>query len=117
VKTAGSDKWFGTAADYAKSFAAQFNGREVEYHGAEATAACLALILAVEKAGSTDPTKVRDALAALDTPSFFGPIKFSATGQNLTKKMGVIQIQNGKPVAVWPKDAAEGPLKWPGNAA
>jgi branched-chain amino acid transport system substrate-binding protein len=56
-------------------------------------------------------------LAGLDTPSFFGPIKFSDKGQNLTKKMGVIQIQNGKPVAVWPKDAAEGSLKWPGTAA
>jgi branched-chain amino acid transport system substrate-binding protein len=117
LKTAGTDKWFGSAGDYAKTFAAQFNGREVEYHGAEATAACLALVLAVEKAGSTDPEKVRDALAGLDTPSFFGPIKFSDKGQNLTKKMGVIQIQNGKPVAVWPKDAAEGSLKWPGTAA
>jgi len=31
--------------------------------------------------------------------------------------MGVIQIQNGKPDSVWPKDAAEAPMKWPGNAA
>jgi branched-chain amino acid transport system substrate-binding protein len=117
LKTAGTDKWFGSAGDYAKTFAAQFSGREVEYHGAEATAACLALVLAVEKAGGTDPEKVRDALAGLDTPSFFGPIKFSDKGQNLTKKMGVIQIQNGKPVSVWPKETAEGPLKWPGTAA
>jgi branched-chain amino acid transport system substrate-binding protein len=115
IKTPGSDKWFGSAADYAKTFANQFNGREVEYHGAEATAACLALVLAVEKAGSTDPEKVRDALAGLDTPSFFGPLKFNDKGQNLTKKMGVIQIQNGKPVSIWPKDAVEAPLKWPGT--
>ena len=117
VKTKGTDKWFGSAADYAKTFAGQFNGREVEYHGAEATAACLALVLAVEKAGSTDPTKVRDTLAGLNEQSFFGPIKFNDKGQNLTKTMGVIQIQNGKPVSVWPKDAAEAPMKWPGNAA
>jgi len=117
VKTKGTDKWFGSAADYAKTFAGQFNGREVEYHGAEATAACLALVLAVEKAGSTDPTKVRDTLAGLNEQSFFGPIKFNDKGQNLTKTMGVIQIQNGKPVSVWPKDTAEAPMKWPGNAA
>ena len=117
IKTKGTDKWFGSAADYAKTFAGQFNGREVEYHGAEATAACLALVLAVEKAGSTDPTKVRDTLAGLNEQSFFGPIKFNDKGQNLTKTMGVIQIQNGKPVSVWPKDAAEAPMKWPGNAA
>jgi branched-chain amino acid transport system substrate-binding protein len=117
IKTLGTDKYFGSAADYAKTFANQFNGREVEYHGAEATAACLALVLAVEKAGGTDPDKVRDALAGLDEQTFFGPIKFSPTGQNLTKKMGVIQIQNGKPVAVWPKDQAQAPLMWPGTAA
>jgi branched-chain amino acid transport system substrate-binding protein len=117
VKTKGTDKWFGSAADYAKTFAGQFNGRDVEYHGAEATAACLALVLAVEKAGSTDPTKVRDTLAGLNEQSFFGPIKFNDKGQNLTKTMGVIQIQNGKPVSVWPKDTAEAPMKWPGNAA
>jgi branched-chain amino acid transport system substrate-binding protein len=115
TKTAGSEKHFGSAADYATTFKAQYAGREPTYHNAEATAACLALVLAVEKAGSTDPDKVRDALAGLDTPSFFGPIKFTPQGMNVTKQMGVIQIQNGKAVAVWPKDSAEAPLKWPGT--
>jgi branched-chain amino acid transport system substrate-binding protein len=113
--TAGSDKWFGTAKDYDATFAAQFNGRAPEYHGAEATAACLALVLAVEKAGSVDPDKVREALAALDEQSFFGPIRFNPMGQNTTKTMGVIQIQNGKPVSVWPKDSSKAALIWPGN--
>ena len=114
--TSGSDKWFGTARDYAATFAKQYNGRQPEYHGAEATAACLALVLAVEKAGTTDPDKVRDALAGLDEQTFFGPLKFSTTGQNVTKTMGVIQVQNGKPVAVWPKDSSERPLMWPGKS-
>ena len=114
-KTAGKDKWFGDAAEYNKTFAAKFAGREVEYHGAEATAACLALVLAVEKAGSTDPAKVRDSLAALDEQSFFGPLKFDPTGQNKTKQMQVIQVQGGKPVAVWPKEASEASLRWPGS--
>jgi branched-chain amino acid transport system substrate-binding protein len=116
-KTAGSDKYFGSAADYAKTFAAQYNGRVPEYQNAQATAACLALVLAVEKAGGTEPDKVRDALAGLDTPSFFGPIKFSDKGMNVTKPMAVIQIQGGKPVTVWPKDSAEGALKWPGTSS
>jgi branched-chain amino acid transport system substrate-binding protein len=115
VKTTGSDKWFGSAADYNATFKKQFN-RDAEYHGAEATAACLALVLAVEKANSTDPEKVRTALAGLDEQTFFGPLKFDPTGQNLTKTMGVIQIQNGKPVAVWPKDSSEAPLVWPGKS-
>lgn len=116
VKTSGSDKWFGTAQQYDDTFAAKFGGRRAEYHGAEATAACLALVLAVEKAGSTDPNKVRDALAGLDERTFFGPLKFNDKGQNVTKQMGVIQIQGGKQLAVWPKDASETTLKWPARA-
>jgi branched-chain amino acid transport system substrate-binding protein len=117
VKTQGSDTYFGSAPDYAQTFSGMFGGRAPEYHGAEGTAACLALVLAVEKAGTTDAGKVRDAMAGLDTPSFFGPIKFEPNGQNLTKKMAVIQIQGGKPVPVWPKDAAEADMKWPGSKA
>ena len=115
VTSRGGDTYFGTASDYAKTFAAQFGGRQPQYHGAEATAACLAMVLAVQKAGTTEPDKVRDALAALDTPSFFGPLKFTDKGQNVTKPMAVIQIQGGKQVTVWPKDSAEAPLKWPGT--
>jgi len=115
VRTTGSEAYFGTAADYAATFQAQY-GRAPVYHNAEATAACLAVVLAVEKVGSTEPDKVRAALAALDTPSFFGPIKFNAQGMNVTKPMGVVQIQNGRAVAVWPKDSAEAPLRWPGAA-
>jgi branched-chain amino acid transport system substrate-binding protein len=115
AKSRGADTYFGTASDYAKTFAAKFDGRQPQYHGAEATAACLAMVLAVQNANSTDPDKVRDALAALDTPSFFGPLKFTDKGQNVTKPMSVIQIQNGKQVAVWPTDSAEAPLNWPGH--
>jgi branched-chain amino acid transport system substrate-binding protein len=114
-KTVGSEKYFGTAADYATTFKAQYGGRAPTYHNAEATAACLALATAVEKAGTTEPDKVRDALATLDTPSFFGPIKFNPEGMNVTKQMAVVQIQDGKAVPVWPKDSAEAPLKWPGT--
>jgi branched-chain amino acid transport system substrate-binding protein len=112
--TAGQDKYFGTAKDYAKDIQAKF-GHRPEYHNAEATAACLALVLAVEKAGSSDVNKVRDALSGLDTESFFGKLKFDATGQNPFKPMSVIQIQNGKAVTVWPKESAEAKMIWPGT--
>jgi len=71
-------------------------GHEPDYHDAEASAACLAFVLAAQKAKSTDPDKVRNALAGLDTTSFFGTIKFDRTGQNVYKPMAVIQIQNGQ---------------------
>jgi branched-chain amino acid transport system substrate-binding protein len=114
-KTAGSDKYLGTAAEYAKTFSDLYGNRQPVYQNAQATAGCLALVLAVESAGSTSPDKVRDSLAALDAPSFFGPLKFNAQGMNVTKQMGVIQIQNGRPVPVWPKDSAEAALVWPAS--
>lgn len=108
----GEDKYFGTAADYAKDYKAEY-GRDPEYHNAEATAACLALALGLEKAGSTDTQKVRDAVAGLDEETFFGPIDFNEQGENEAKPMSVIQIQGGKPVTVWPKEQAESELRWP----
>lgn len=108
----GEDKYFGTAADYAKDYEAKY-GRDPEYHNAEATAACLALALGLEKAGSTDTQKVRDAVAGLDEETFFGPIAFNEQGLNEAKPMSVIQIQGGKPVTVWPKEQAESELRWP----
>ena len=112
--TKGEDKYFSTAKQYAADIKAKF-GHDPDYHDAEASAACLALVLAVEKAGDTSPDKVRDALAGLDTTSFFGQIKFDSTGQNIYKPMSVIQVQNGKPVTVWPTDSAEAKLIWPGT--
>jgi branched-chain amino acid transport system substrate-binding protein len=114
-RTGGRDEWFGTAGDYVSAFRAKFN-RQPEYHNAEATAACLALVLGAERSGSTDPDKIRDAIAALDTGTFFGLIKFDSTGKNIAKPMSVIQIQHGKPMTVWPKADADADLIWPGLA-
>ncbi len=112
-QTSGEDDWFGTAADYVTAFKTKF-GRVPEYHNAEATAACLTLVLGAQQAGTTDPDKIRDAVAGLNAASFFGPITFDPTGKNVAKPMAVIQIQHGKPVTVWPKSDAEAPLIWPG---
>ena len=112
--TLGEDKYFGTAKNYTKDIQAKF-AHAPDYHNAEATAACLALVLATTKAASTQPDKVRDALSGLDTESFFGKIKFDPTGQNIYKPMSVIQIQKGKALTVWPKESAEAKLIWPGT--
>jgi branched-chain amino acid transport system substrate-binding protein len=71
------------------------------------------LVDGIKKAGTLDAPKVRDAVAALKEPSFFGPIQFDATGLNTTKPMSVIQIQGGKAVTVWPKGSGTAALKWP----
>ena len=84
-----------------------------DYHVAMSTMACLALQRAIENAGSLDPKKVRDALAALDVMTFAGQIKFDSRGLNIYKPMVVEQIQNGVHHTVFPKDVADAQPKYP----
>jgi branched-chain amino acid transport system substrate-binding protein len=64
---------------------------------------------ALEKAGSVDAGKVRDAIAQTDvTPLTLsdGPIKFSDEGENTTSLPVLTQVQDGAPVVVYPQSAA-----------
>ena len=97
---------------YALAFAAQF-GHMPDQNAAAATAACLTLEVAIEKAASTEPGKVRDALAATDLKTFFGPIKFDDRGANAVKPVYVQQIQSGRAVLIWPPDVASARPRYP----
>ena len=61
---------------------------------------------AFSRAQSLDPQKVRDAIAATDLPTFYGPIKFDRTGKNIGKPTVVTQIVDGEYVVVAPEDRA-----------
>jgi branched-chain amino acid transport system substrate-binding protein len=108
----GSDDIFGNATAYDQAVQAAYH-HAADYHDAEASAACVALVLALRSARSDDPATVAQALANLDTMSFFGPLHFDSTGKNVSKEMVVIQIQKGVPVTVWPPGASEAHLVWP----
>ena len=62
VKYHGAPGFYRTAKEYADAFEKSTHHRP-EYHNAESSAACLAFQYAIEKAGTLDPEKVRDALA------------------------------------------------------
>jgi branched-chain amino acid transport system substrate-binding protein len=103
-----------TVSDYVAAYKAKYPGLgDPDYHVAESTAACLALQRAIENAGSLDPKKVRDALAALDVTVFFGQIKFDSRGINIYKPMVVEQIQAGVHHTVFPADVADAQAKYP----
>lgn len=104
------DQTFGwTAKEYSELFQKQF-GHVPDYHPPQSTAALQVYFHAFQKAGSLDPQKVRDAIAATDIVTAYGPIRFNERGQNIAKSMSVVQIQNGKPVVVYPADSAEAKL-------
>ncbi|MDB5073017.1 MAG: hypothetical protein JWM87_4128 [Candidatus Eremiobacteraeota bacterium] len=112
VKYKGAPGFYHTAPEYAKAIDNAYHHR-ADYHNAESTAACLAFQYAIQKAGSLDPEKVRDALAKLDVTTFYGIIKFDSRGINLYKPMVVNQIQNGRLTTVWPAFTADGKPKYP----
>lgn len=66
---------------------------------------------ALERAGSSDPQDLRNALAdtSLETElfPFEGPIKFDDTGQNVNAQPIVMQVQDGKIVQVLPEQFAQ----------
>lgn len=110
---AWKDDVFGyTAPEFARLFEQDF-GYKPDYHPPQAAAALLVYHHALQKAGVLDPQKVRDAIAQTDIMTFYGPIRFNEKGMNIGKGMAVVQIQNGKPVVVYPKSVAEGSLIYP----
>jgi branched-chain amino acid transport system substrate-binding protein len=111
VKYQGTDI-FGTATKFTQLYQAKYN-QAPSYQAAESAACGLAYQAAIEKAGSIDPQQVRDALANLDITTFYGEIKFNSKGENVTKPMVTIQIQNGKVVTVYPSDVANAAIQYP----
>ncbi len=103
---------FKTPANYEKIYVKEY-GHEPSYQSAESTAAGLAFQYAIQNAGSIDPQKVRDALANLNIMTFYGIIRFDATGANTYKPMATIQIQNGHLVTVYPPDVANAQTMYP----
>jgi branched-chain amino acid transport system substrate-binding protein len=93
------DAWFGDAAQFAKAWGAQYH-YEPDYHAASGVADVEAIVKAIEKAGTLDPKAVRGALAASDFQSLYGHIAFADNGQ-INLDQTVIQVQNGKPAAVF----------------
>lgn len=108
LKYNGDDPWK-TPAAFAQAFQAAHPAYTViPYQVAESAAAIIAFQRAIEKAGNLDPVKVRDAIAALDIMTFYGPIKFDSRGVNMTKPMAVEQHQpDGKKYTVFPPSVAE----------
>lgn len=106
--------FFLSVADYVAKYKKMFaTTDDPAYQVAESTAACLALQRAIETAGTTDPAKVRDALAGLDVTTFFGRLKFDSRGANVYKPMVVEQIQNGQHHTVFPPEVADVKAQYP----
>ena len=110
----GSDPWK-TPKAFGDAFRAKHpDYKVIPYQVAESAVAVIAYQKAIEKAGSLDPSKVRDALAAIDLSTFYGRVKFDSRGVNTFKPMAVEQYQpDGNKYTVWPADVAEKAALYP----
>jgi branched-chain amino acid transport system substrate-binding protein len=103
-----------TSPEYVAAFRQKYHMQtDPGFVTADATAAGLALQLAIQRAKSLDAGKVRDALAALDVNTFYGRLKFDGQGQNTFHNVLVAQIINGQVQTVYPPELASATGQWP----
>jgi len=93
------DRWFGDAARFATLFKSKY-GYEPDYHAASAVADVETFVVAIEKAGSLDPKKVRDAIASADFESLYARVRFGQSGQIVLPQI-VVQITDGEVVPIY----------------
>jgi branched-chain amino acid transport system substrate-binding protein len=80
-------------------------------HAAETYMSTMVLADALQRAGSTDRVKLRDALAKTNICGDrnilpYDCIKFDDSGQSPQGRLVMLQVQNGKFVSVWPPEIA-----------
>jgi len=103
------------AREFFDKFTKKF-GKEPDYHGAEAYAAAYVLADTLKRAKTWTSEDLREALAATDIVTAFGPVKFIAwdkfTNQNRMDTL-VLQVIKKDFQTVWPRESASAPLVFP----
>jgi len=93
-------------------------GRDLDDTSARNMQSFFALADALNRAGSTDPEKIRVALTKTDLKPNqlmmgYQGVKFDKTGQNILAATYLIQLHGQKYELVWPDKAATAKLQWP----
>ena len=93
-------------------------GRDIDDSTGRAIQGFLVLADAINRAGSTDPKKIRASLAATDLKPEqlmmgYRGVKFDETGQNIEAATYLIQLKGKEYQSVWPDEAATAKLEWP----
>lgn len=103
------------AMDYYNRFKEKYNA-PTEYHGAEAYAAAYVIADALKRSKSYKNEDIRNALAATDMMTVFGPVKFISYGKMKNQNKVptyVVQWIDGKLELVWPANIATKKLAYP----
>jgi branched-chain amino acid transport system substrate-binding protein len=95
-------------------------GKDLNDNTARQLMAAIILADAINRAQSTDGTRIRDALAATNLPGErtimpWQRVTFGADGQNPTPDPVLLQYVGERFVTVFPPDVAVAAPKWPMN--
>ncbi len=94
---------------YLAAYQAKYKADPIAPQGMAAYSGIQILFEALKAAGSTEPEKVRAAIAKMDKPEGSYPsgygVKFGKDFQNIRANLTTTQWQNGKMVTVFPKEA------------
>ena len=94
------------------------NGRDLSDVPARNFTAAMTLLDAINRAGSTDPEKIRAALVATNIPTDqlivpYRGVKFDATGQNELSRGILMQVQKGKYCTIYAFELASCQVLYP----
>jgi branched-chain amino acid transport system substrate-binding protein len=101
------------ARDFVESHKKEFPFADLSYHTAAGYAICQILVAAIERAGSLDGGRIREAILKMDLNTVFGPFKVDQDGFQIAHKTLMLQWQDGKKVIVWPDDLAPAKPRFP----
>jgi branched-chain amino acid transport system substrate-binding protein len=98
-------------------FKAKF-GRDLDDTSARWMQGFLVLADAINRAGSTEPARIRESLRETDLKPEqlmigYRGVKFDATGQNTLSATYLIQLQGKEYKSVWPENRATAQFAWP----
>jgi len=134
VKAMGKDGWYATARDFwspdlldisskikglNEKFKAKTGGKDLYLHPLSVHPTIQTIVKALEKAGSTEPSKIIDALRAVEigTDELVAPwkgIRFDHKGQNVYAINFMVQLmEDAQYHIVWPKETASRKVKFP----
>lgn len=88
-------------------------GHDANYAIGPGVASIQVIAAAIEKAGTLNREKVRDAIAATNMMTVTGPVRFQPNGKRQDAIPVVTQWQNGKKELVWPNNMKVKSLVYP----
>jgi branched-chain amino acid transport system substrate-binding protein len=101
------------APEFVEAYRKEFPGAGFSYHSASGYAGCQLLLQAIQRAGSMDGEKIRNAILHMDLNTVFGRFKVDADGVQIAHRTLTFQWQDGKKVIVWPDELAPGRPRFP----